>query len=54
MIGNIIQTQFLVQNNYPGAAAMSVVLMAIMLVLGSIYARILGTEDATLAAAAGP
>ncbi len=53
MIGNIIQTQFLVQNNYPGAAAMSVLLMALMLVLGSIYARILGTEDATLAAAAG-
>lgn len=53
MIGNIIQTQFLTQNNYPGAAAMSVVLMVGMLVLGSIYARLLGTEDATLAAAAG-
>jgi spermidine/putrescine transport system permease protein len=48
MIGNIIQTQFLIQNNYPGAAAMSVVLMIGMLVLGSIYARILGTEQATL------
>jgi spermidine/putrescine transport system permease protein len=53
MIGNIIQTQFLTQNNYPGASAMSVVLMLGMLVLGSIYARILGTEDATLAAATG-
>lgn len=53
MIGNIIQTQFLTQNNYPGAAAMSVVLMFGMLILGSIYARILGTEDATLAATAG-
>jgi spermidine/putrescine transport system permease protein len=53
MIGNIIQGQFLTQNNYPGASAMSVVLMVGMLVLGSIYARILGTEDATLAAAAG-
>jgi spermidine/putrescine transport system permease protein len=52
MIGNIIQTQFLVQNDYPVASAMSVVLMAMMLVLGTIYARILGTEDATLAAAA--
>jgi spermidine/putrescine transport system permease protein len=53
MIGNIIQTQFLTQNNYPGAAAMSVVLMIGMLILGSIYARVLGTEDSTLAAAAG-
>jgi spermidine/putrescine transport system permease protein len=52
MIGNIIQTQFLVQNDYPVASAMSVVLMAMMLVLGTIYARILGTEDATLAASA--
>jgi spermidine/putrescine transport system permease protein len=53
MIGNIIQTQFLTQADYPGAAAMSVVLMIGMLVLGSIYARVLGTEDATLSAAAG-
>jgi spermidine/putrescine transport system permease protein len=52
MIGNIIQDRFLVQNDYPQAAALSVVLMLGMLVLGSIYARILGTEDATLAAAA--
>jgi spermidine/putrescine transport system permease protein len=52
MIGNIIQTQFLTQNNYPGAAAMSVVLMIGMLVLASIYARILGTEDVTLPGAA--
>ncbi len=52
MIGNIIQDQFLVQNNYALAAALSVVLMIGMLVLGSIYARILGTEDATLSAAA--
>jgi spermidine/putrescine transport system permease protein len=51
MIGNIIQTQFLTQNNYPGAAAMSVVLMLGMLLLASIYARVLGTEDATLSAA---
>jgi spermidine/putrescine transport system permease protein len=51
MIGNIIQTQFLVQNNYPGAAAMSVVLMVGMLILGTIYARILGTEDPALAGA---
>jgi spermidine/putrescine transport system permease protein len=53
MIGNIIQTQFLIQNDYPGAAAMSVVLMLGMLVLASIYARVLGTEDATLSAGVG-
>jgi len=53
MIGNIIQTQFLTQANYPEAAAMSVILMLGMLILGAIYARILGTEDATLAPATG-
>jgi spermidine/putrescine transport system permease protein len=51
MVGNIIQDQFLVQNNYPLAAALSVVLMLGMLVLASAYAKILGTEDATLSAA---
>ncbi len=52
MIGNIIQTKFLVELDYPAAASLSVVLMVIMLVLASVYARILGTEDAALAAAA--
>ena len=45
MIGNIIQTKFLEELNYPQAAALSVVLMLAMLVLASIYARVLGTED---------
>ncbi len=53
MVGNIIQTRFLTYNDYPSAAALSVILMLGMLVLGSIYARVLGTEDATLAAATG-
>ena len=52
MIGNIIQEKFLVELNYPEAAALSVFLMLAMLILGSIYARILGTEDAALAATA--
>lgn len=52
MIGNIIQTKFLQELRYPEAAALSVVLMIIMLILGTVYARILGTEDAALAAAA--
>jgi len=51
MIGNIIQEKFLVELNYPEAAAMSVILMLAMLVLASIYARILGTEDDALTAA---
>jgi spermidine/putrescine transport system permease protein len=53
MIGNIIQDKFLTQNDYPQAAALSVILMLGMLVLASLYARILGTEDSTITAAAG-
>lgn len=52
MIGNIIQTKFLTENDYPEAAALSVILMVAMVVLASIYARILGTEEATRGAAA--
>jgi spermidine/putrescine transport system permease protein len=52
MIGNIIQEKFLVELNYPEAAALSVFLMIAMLILATIYARILGTEDAALAAGA--
>jgi spermidine/putrescine transport system permease protein len=51
MIGQIIQQEFLVTKNYPLAAALSVVLMVGMLVVALIYARALGTEDSTLAAA---
>jgi spermidine/putrescine transport system permease protein len=51
MIGQIIQNQFLEAHQYSIAAALSVVLMAGMLVIALIYARILGTEDETLAAA---
>lgn len=50
MIGNIIQEKFLRELNYPEAAALSVILMIAMLILASIYARILGTEDDTLTA----
>jgi spermidine/putrescine transport system permease protein len=51
MIGNIIQEKFLSELNYPEAAALSVVLMIAMLILASVYARILGAEQATEAAA---
>lgn len=47
MIGNSIQDQFLRQNNYPVASAMSFVLMAIITVLVVIYSRFFGTEDLT-------
>jgi spermidine/putrescine transport system permease protein len=47
MIGNVVQNQFLVQVDYPVAAALSFVFMAIVMVIVIVYARILGTEDLT-------
>jgi spermidine/putrescine transport system permease protein len=52
MIGQIIQSKFLTEADYPEAAALSVILMVGMLVIALIYARALGTEDAALAAGA--
>lgn len=52
MIGNIIQTKFLSELAYPEAAALSVFLMVAMLILASIYAKVLGTEDSALTAGA--
>lgn len=45
MIGNVIQKQFLIVKDYPGAAALSFVLMALILVGVLVYTRALGTED---------
>jgi spermidine/putrescine transport system permease protein len=45
MIGNVIQKQFLVVKDYPAAAALSFVLMALILVGVLMYTRALGTED---------
>ena len=39
MIGNVVQNQFLVQANYPVAAALSLVLMAIITVGVLVYSR---------------
>jgi spermidine/putrescine transport system permease protein len=50
MIGNIIQNLSLVQNEYAIAAALSFILMFVMLILATLYAKVLGTEDSTLAA----
>ncbi|MEV4093615.1 ABC transporter permease [Streptosporangium saharense] len=51
MIGNIIQTEYLVNMDYPTAAALSFTLMAVMLVGIFAYARALGTENVLEAAA---
>jgi len=45
MIGNVIQQQFLVVKDYPAAAALSMVLMLIILAGVLVYTRALGTED---------
>ncbi len=47
MIGNVIQSRFLVNNDYPTAAALSFILMAGILVAVAVYARVLGTEELT-------
>ena len=52
MVGQVIQTKFLTEADYPEAAALSVILMIGMLVIALAYAKVLGTEDSTLAAAA--
>jgi spermidine/putrescine transport system permease protein len=47
MIGNVIQSQYLVIRDYPVAAALSFVLMAVILVGILLYARALGTRSLT-------
>jgi spermidine/putrescine transport system permease protein len=49
MIGNVIQTRFLVNADYPTASALSFILMAAILVVVTVYARLLGTENASVA-----
>src|SRR4051795_10440802 len=44
MIGNVIQSRYLVVTDYPTAAALSFLLMAFMLIIVIIWARIAGTE----------
>ncbi|MEU4352530.1 ABC transporter permease [Streptomyces sp. NPDC023838] len=45
MVGNVIQSQFLRVLDYPTAAALSFILMAIVLVMVTVYIRRAGTED---------
>jgi spermidine/putrescine transport system permease protein len=44
MIGNVIQSRFLELNDYPTAAALSFILMGIMLIVVLVWARVAGTE----------
>jgi spermidine/putrescine transport system permease protein len=44
MIGNVIQSLYLKQTDYPAAAALSFILMAVMLVIVFIYIRFAGSE----------
>ena len=50
MIGNVIQSKFLVILDYPTAAALSFILMTFILVGVFVYARLLGTQNLTEAA----
>lgn len=45
MIGSVIQSRFLVVNDYPIASALSVMLMVTILVLVTIYVSTAGTEE---------
>jgi spermidine/putrescine transport system permease protein len=45
MIGNIIQTQFLANSNYPMASALSVILMGFLLIGILVYAWVLGANS---------
>jgi spermidine/putrescine transport system permease protein len=47
MIGNVIQSKFFNLLDYPGAAALSFTLMAAVLILIAIYAKVIGTEKLT-------
>jgi len=44
-MGNVIEANFLVLQNFPAAAAMSLILMASILVLVAAYTRRSGTDD---------
>ncbi len=45
MIGNRIQAAFLTEHNYPLAASLSIILMAIVVVMVVVYVRKAGTEE---------
>jgi spermidine/putrescine transport system permease protein len=50
MIGNVVQSKFLSVLDYPTAAALSFILMTVILIGIAIYSRLLGTRNLTEAA----
>jgi spermidine/putrescine transport system permease protein len=50
MIGNVIQTEFFTNLDYPMASALSFILMAALLISVFVYARFLGTDEVLEAA----
>jgi spermidine/putrescine transport system permease protein len=47
MVGNVIQTEYLTNADYPAASALSFAMMAVILVMVLVYARRVGTEELT-------
>jgi spermidine/putrescine transport system permease protein len=45
MMGNVIEANFLVLQNFPAAAALSIILMTVILVIVSIYVKRSGTDE---------
>ena len=45
MIGNMVEADFLQNQDYPSAAALSVLLMGVILIMVSVYVKKAGTED---------
>ena len=48
MIGNVIQSEFLAVRDYPTAASLSFILMAAILVMVLVFAKVLGTDRLTV------
>jgi spermidine/putrescine transport system permease protein len=45
MMGNVIESNFLILLNYPAAASLSIILMVVILAIVTVYVRRSGTED---------
>lgn len=51
MIGNVIQTLYITNSDYPSASALSFILLAVLLVGVLVYAKVQGTDEVMEAAA---
>ncbi|MET4781878.1 ABC transporter permease [Glaciihabitans sp. UYNi722] len=45
MMGNVIESNFLILLNYPAAASLSIILMVVILAIVTVYVKRSGTED---------